>query len=74
MKCLNYVQVSRTPSHSLHWNTLRASLQHEPEFEGKPQDVTEENIQSRVRGTYLMAFSNKFGYLLCATGNKSEMA
>ena len=46
----------------------------EPEFEGKPQDVTEENIQSRIRGTYLMAFSNKFGYLLCATGNKSEMA
>jgi NAD+ synthetase len=46
----------------------------EPEFEGKAPDVTEENIQSRIRGIYLMAFSNKFGYLLCATGNKSEMA
>lgn len=46
----------------------------EPEFKGKPEDVTEENIQSRIRGIYLMAFSNKFGYLLCATGNKSEMA
>jgi hypothetical protein len=36
--------------------------------------VTEENIQSRIRGNLLMALSNKFGYLLLSTGNKSEMA
>ncbi|MCK9281839.1 MAG: NAD+ synthase [Melioribacteraceae bacterium] len=46
----------------------------EEPFEGTNQDVTEENIQSRIRGIYLMAFSNKFGYLLCTTGNKSEIA
>ena len=43
-------------------------------FAGKPADVTEENLQSRIRGTLLMAISNKFGYLLLSTGNKSEMA
>jgi len=45
-----------------------------PIFGDKPEDVTEENIQSRVRGLYLMALSNKFGCMLCTTGNKSEMA
>ena len=44
------------------------------EFAGCEQDVTEENIQSRVRGTLLMALSNKFRYLVLATGNKSELA
>lgn len=43
-------------------------------FANKKPDVTEENIQSRIRGLLLMALSNKFGYLLCTTGNKSEMA
>ncbi|MEK6553174.1 MAG: NAD+ synthase, partial [Bacteroidota bacterium] len=43
-------------------------------FKGKDEDVTEENLQSRIRGIYLMALSNKHGYLLCATGNKSEIA
>lgn len=43
-------------------------------FQNKKPDVTEENIQSRIRGLLLMALSNKFGYLLCTTGNKSEMA
>ncbi len=43
-------------------------------FKEKPADVTEENIQARVRGIYLMAVSNKHNYLLLATGNKSEMA
>lgn len=43
-------------------------------FRGKGEDVTEENLQSRVRGLYLMALSNKHGYLLCTTGNKSEIA
>ncbi len=46
----------------------------EPVFEGKPFDVTEENIQARIRGNYLMALSNKFGWLVLATGNKSELA
>lgn len=43
-------------------------------FKNKPEDITEENLQARIRGLYLMALSNKHGYLLCATGNKSEMA
>lgn len=46
----------------------------EPAFNKMPQDITEENLQSRIRGMYLMALSNKHGYLLCATGNKSELA
>ena len=41
-------------------------------FEGRPFDITEENLQARIRGTILMAFSNKFHSLLLATGNKSE--
>jgi NAD+ synthase (glutamine-hydrolysing) len=45
-----------------------------PVFEGRPRDVTEENIQARVRGVLMMALSNKFGALLLTTGNKSEMA
>jgi NAD+ synthase/NAD+ synthase (glutamine-hydrolysing) len=45
-----------------------------PAFGGKPVDVTEENIQARIRGNYLMALSNKFGSLVLSTGNKSEMA
>lgn len=43
-------------------------------FGNRPQDLTEENIQSRMRGVYLMAVSNKLGSLLLTTGNKSEMA
>jgi len=43
-------------------------------FKEKDEDVTEENLQSRIRGIYLMALSNKHGYLLCTTGNKSEIA
>ncbi|MDQ4089275.1 MAG: NAD+ synthase [Actinomycetota bacterium] len=45
-----------------------------PSFAGVEEDLTEENIQARVRGTTLMALSNKFGWLVLATGNKSEMA
>ena len=41
-------------------------------FAGLPPDVTEENIQSRIRGNLLMALSNKFGSLLLTTGNKSR--
>ncbi len=46
----------------------------EPHFEKRARDVTEENIQARIRGNILMGFSNKFGYLVLATGNKSEMS
>jgi NAD+ synthetase len=45
-----------------------------PYWKGKSPDVTEENLQARVRGAILMAFSNKFGHLLLTTGNKSEIA
>ena len=45
-----------------------------PAFEGQAADVTEENIQSRLRGVILMALSNKFGEMLLTTGNKSEVA
>jgi NAD+ synthase (glutamine-hydrolysing) len=45
-----------------------------PLFSGLTRDVTEENIQARVRGVLMMALSNKFGALLLATGNKSELA
>jgi NAD+ synthase (glutamine-hydrolysing) len=44
------------------------------EFAGLPEDTTEENIQARIRGTLLMALSNKFGSIVLTTGNKSEMA
>jgi NAD+ synthase (glutamine-hydrolysing) len=53
-------------------NAFKTSLA--PLFEGRPEDLTEENIQARVRGVLLMALSNKFGSLLLATGNKSEFA
>ncbi len=46
----------------------------DPLFEGKPRDVTEENIQARIRGNILMALSNKSGALVLSTGNKSELA
>ncbi len=45
-----------------------------PLFAGRPEDVTEQNIQARIRGNLLMALSNKFGRLLLSTGNKSELA
>jgi NAD+ synthase (glutamine-hydrolysing) len=43
-------------------------------FEGRTADLTEENLQARIRGTLLMALSNKFGWLVVATGNKSELS
>jgi NAD+ synthase (glutamine-hydrolysing) len=43
-------------------------------FEGREPDLAEENLQARIRGTLLMALSNKFGWLLVATGNKSELS
>lgn len=54
------------------FDSFRNSLQ--PLFADYPEDVTEENLQARIRGNLLMALSNKFGHLLLTTGNKSEMA
>jgi len=45
-----------------------------PHFEGRAPDATEENIQARIRGNYLMALSNKLGHMVLSTGNKSELA
>jgi NAD+ synthase/NAD+ synthase (glutamine-hydrolysing) len=64
------------PTLKLPIQSIMESYQHllaEP-FAGLPSDITEENLQSRIRGTLLMALSNKFGRLLLTTGNKSELA
>ena len=65
----------------LSWSILPIGVVHQallatlaPSFAGRAPDVTEENLQARVRGTLLMALSNKFAHLLLTTGNKSEMA
>ena len=63
-----YEIVSIEPLYAGFLETLR------PLFDGLPFDTTEENLQSRIRGTILMAFSNKFHSMLLATGNKSEIA
>lgn len=54
------------------FETYRSAL--EPAFSGKEPDTTEENLQARIRGNYLMALSNKFGWLVLTTGNKSEVS
>ena len=54
------------------FDAFKASLA--PLFAGLPEDTTEENIQARIRGTLLMALSNKTGAIVLTTGNKSEMA
>jgi NAD+ synthase (glutamine-hydrolysing) len=54
------------------FDAFRASLA--TEFAGLPEDTTEENLQARIRGTLLMALSNKTGAIVLTTGNKSEMA
>ena len=59
------------PIESVHQSFLELL---EPHFDGRAPDLTEENVQARIRGTILMALSNKFGWLLLTTGNKSEMA
>ncbi len=63
---------TRTISIQEAFDCLLAQL--EPCFEGKPADVTEENIQARIRGLMVMAVSNKTGRLALTTGNKSELA
>ncbi len=54
------------------FEAFKAALAHD--FAGLPEDTTEENLQARIRGTLLMALSNKFGSVVLTTGNKSEMA
>ena len=54
------------------FDAFRTSLA--PQFEGLAEDTTEENLQARIRGTLLMALSNKLGSIVLTTGNKSEMA
>jgi len=54
------------------YDAFRAAL--DPVFHGLPEDVTEENLQARIRGTTLMAISNKFRTIVLTTGNKSELA
>ncbi|WP_394789055.1 NAD+ synthase [Rhodoferax sp.] len=63
-----YNEISILPE----FDAFKASLA--PHFVGRDEDTTEENIQARIRGTLLMALSNKFGSIVVTTGNKSEMA
>lgn len=65
------IRVSTIPIEPMH-AAFEQALR--PHFGGREPDVTEENIQARVRGTILMSLSNKFGSLLLTTGNKSEIA
>jgi len=59
------------PIHNL-FETFQSSLSQQ--FSGQEEDLTEQNIQARIRGNLLMALSNKFGHILLTTGNKSEIA
>jgi NAD+ synthase (glutamine-hydrolysing) len=65
---IEFMQLPITPTFAAFKRTLA-----EP-FKGLKEDVAEENIQARIRGTLLMALSNKFGWLVLTTGNKSEIA
>ena len=65
---VHYDEISITPE----FEAFKASLAEQ--FKGRAEDTTEENIQARIRGTLLMALSNKFGSIVLTTGNKSEMA
>ena len=65
---VRYDEVSIVPEFEAFLASLKA------DFEGTQLDTTEENIQARIRGTLLMALSNKFGAIVLTTGNKSEMA
>ena len=63
-----YEEISIAPQ----FEAFKAALA--ADFAGRAEDTTEENLQARIRGTLLMALSNKFGALVVTTGNKSEMA
>lgn len=65
---IRFSEIAIEPVHSAYERLLA------PHFAGRPADITEENIQARIRGALLMALSNKFGALLLTTGNKSELA
>ena len=65
---VRYSELSIVPEFEAFKTTLA------PLFEGRAEDATEENIQARIRGTLLMALSNKMGSIVLTTGNKSEMA
>jgi len=65
---VRYSELSIVPE----FEAFKATLA--PLFEGRTEDATEENIQARIRGTLLMALSNKMGAIVLTTGNKSEMA
>ena len=65
---VRYDEISIVPEFEAFKHSLAA------EFAGRAEDATEENIQARIRGTLLMALSNKFGSIVLTTGNKSEMA
>jgi NAD+ synthase (glutamine-hydrolysing) len=65
---IDFHEVAIEPAHQALLDMLR------PAFEGRSEDLTEENLQSRIRGIVLMALSNKHGWMVLTTGNKSEMA
>jgi NAD+ synthase (glutamine-hydrolysing) len=65
---LKFETVPISPVYEAYIKSLR------PQLRGREVDITEENIQARIRGNMLMALSNKFGHLVLSTGNKSELA
>ncbi len=65
---VNHRTIPIEPAHDAFLTMLK------PSFDGLPEDVTEENLQSRIRGVTMMALSNKLGWMILTTGNKSEMA
>lgn len=65
---VHYTEIAIKPVFDIYLQTLTE------EFKGREADTTEENLQSRIRGTLLMALSNKYGSIVLTTGNKSEMA
>jgi len=65
------IKISEVPITNI-FETYRENLK--AEFKGLSEDITEENLQARIRGNILMALSNKFGWLVLTTGNKSEMS
>src|SRR5438270_8206455 len=65
---IDYRTIAIEPAHAAFLEMLK------PSFEGLAEDLAEENIQARARGVTLMALSNKFGWMVLATGNKSEMS
>jgi len=65
---MHFKEISIEEIHKVYDNTFKNI------FDGLPEDATEENLQARMRGVIIMALSNKFGYLVLTTGNKSELA